>query len=302
MNNIPNRRYANSPTIPLPNPGEGGPVAPLPGDENIPVTPLPNPEENSPVAPLPGDENIPVIPLPNPGEGGPVAPLPNPGDGNIIIPIWPRNAKVRFINAAFGYQSFRIFINNRRVVNLLNFASISSYDKVSAGYQTITVTGRNGYVYLQKSIPFQARSASTVAIVNRAGGLDLIQIADNCCPPENGYSNFRVSNLAYNSGPLDVLLGDGRVIYADIRFKETTTYKRIQPGQYQFLFAETNLLPIPNNMDIESLDSAFIGMYPVPNTVASLYLNVQGNTNITVFLLSSGTDSNAIQTIVSEDQ
>ena len=41
---------ANTPVIPLPNPGEGGPVAP--GD----------------------DTDTPVIPLPNPGEGGPVYP------------------------------------------------------------------------------------------------------------------------------------------------------------------------------------------------------------------------------------
>ena len=45
---------ANTPVIPLPNPGEGGPVAP--GD----------------------DTDTPVIPLPNPGEGGPVYPAAAP--------------------------------------------------------------------------------------------------------------------------------------------------------------------------------------------------------------------------------
>ena len=66
--------------IPLPNPGEGGPV--YPGDmEGEPVIPLPNPGEGGPV--YPGDtEGEPVIPLPNPGEGGPVY----PGDDGIVEP------------------------------------------------------------------------------------------------------------------------------------------------------------------------------------------------------------------------
>ncbi len=301
------------PVIPLPNPGEGGPVATPGGEEGIPVIPLPNPGEGGPVATPGGEEGIPVIPLPNPGEGGPVAtpggeegipviPLPNPGEGGPVAPLWPQLSRVRFLNASYGYQPFRIYVNSRRVVNFLGPASISAYGRFLSGYQTVTVSGMDGYIYIQKAIPFEAGRTSTVAIINRAGGLDLIQIQDSCCPPSNGTSNFRVSNLAYNSGPMDVLLGDGRVIYADVRFKETTMYKRIQQGEYQFLFAETNLMPMPAGMDIESLDSAFIGMYPIPDIVASLYLNVGNNTNHTVFLINNGPNANAIQTMVVADQ
>ena len=130
----------------------------------------------------------------------------------------------------------------------------------------------------------------------------MIQIPDICCGPANGTSNFRVSNLAYNSQSMDVLLGDGRVIYADVQFKETTVYKRIQPGAYQFIFAETNLMPMPSSSDIESLDEAFIGMVPENGIVASLYLNVQRNANYTVFLINNGPETNAIQTMVVEDR
>lgn len=261
-----------------------------------PVIPLPNPGEGGPVAELPGAD-VPVIPLPNPGEGGPVA-----TGGAIVLPIWPRNTRVRFLNAAYGYPSFRIFFNSRRVVNFLGYASLSGYGRYSSGYHTVTVAGLDGYIYLQKTLPFESGSSYTVAVINRTGGLDLIQIPDICCAPTRGASNFRVSNMAYNSGPVDVLLADGRVIYADVRFKETTAYKRIQPGEYEFLFAETSMMPIPSDMDIESLDSAFIGMYPVPDMVASLYLNVQRGTNYTVFLLQNGPGVNSLQTLVAEDR
>ncbi len=290
------RNIGNVPTVPLPNPGEGGPVADLGDTGAEPVIPLPNPGEGGPVAELPGADT-PVVPLPNPGEGRPIV-----TGGAVVLPVWPRNAKVRFLNAAYGYPSFRIFFNRRRAVNFLGYASLSGYGRYSSGYHTVTVTGADGYVYLQKTLPFESGGTSTVAVINRAGGLDLIQIPDTCCAPASGASNFRVSNLAYNSGPVDVLLADGRVIYADVRFKETTAYKRIQPGEYEFLFAETNLMPIPSDMDIESLDSAFIGMYPVPDMVASLYLNVQRNRNYTVFLLQNGPGANSVQTLTAEDR
>ena len=322
------RNTANTPVAPLPNPGEGGPVynggastgpLPLPTPEvgapsdnsGTPVIPLPNPGEGGPVfggggtstgpLPLPTPElsapsdnsNIPIIPLPNPGEGGPVF-----GGGVIITNLAP----VRFLNAAFGYRPFRVLIRNTRVVNWLSYASVSGYSRIPAGYHTVTVTGTDGYIYIQKTMLFQGSTPTTIAIINTLSGLDLLQITDNCCSFTTGAANFRVSNLALNSTPLDVLLGDGRVVYSDVRYKETTAFKRIAPGTYQFFFAETDLTPMPAWMDIETLDSAWIGMAPVPNTVASLYLNAAAYTSYTVFLLSSGAATNAIQTLVVQDR
>ncbi len=283
-------RNENQPVTPLPNPGEGSPVYPD-SSENQPVIPLPNPGEGGPVHPG-SSNNRPVFPLPLPGTGGVVIP------GGVTLPIWPKFSRARFLNAAYGYRPFRILVNNARTVNWLSYAALSGYGKIPSGYQTVTVTGPNGYVYIQKSLPFLPNQNSTIAIINTPSGLDLLQIPDNCCTPNGSYSNFRVSNLALNTRPLDVLLGDGRVVYADVRYKETTAYKRIHPGTYQFFFAETDLTPMPKWMDIETLDSAFIGTYPVPNTVASLYLNAVNSANYTVFLLPSGPDS--IQAMLAE--
>ena len=323
-------RTAAEPVIPLPNPGEGGPV--YPGNMNdgaadsgqVPVIPLPNPGEGGPVYPGNtggGDAAEPVIPLPNPGEGGPVYPGNTVGGGGnqiwtcpsgncggiIVLPgvvggVWPGAAKVRFLNAGYGYAAFRIFVGNRRFVNLLNYASATTYGQVSAGYQTVTVTGTNGYIYIQKTMPFQANGITTIAIVNTAGGLDLMQITDSCCPPTNGYSSFRIGNLAYNSGPLDVIMSDGRVVWADLRFKEVPAFKRIMPGTYQFFYADTNLTPMPAGLDIETLDSAWLGVYPPQETFGSLYLDVTSNAIYSVYLLQSGSGRNNIQNLILMDR
>ena len=129
----------------------------------------------------------------------------------------------------------------------------------------------------------------------------MLRITDNCCFTSSQAAHFRVGNLARNSGALDVLLPDGRAVYSDVRFKEITSFKRIAPGAYEFLFAETNQLPAPAYSDIETLDSAFIGANPLPDTAASVYLQVTRGRAYTVYLLQSGQSYNAVSPLVVED-
>lgn len=329
--------WGAEPMIPLPNVGEGAPAYPGnmdTGSSQEPVIPLPNPGEGGPAYPGNTDSGAvvePVIPLPNPGEGGPAYPGNNtiPGTGGtvttpivggsgwtcpsgncggiIVLPgviggVWPSASKVRFLNAGYGYPAFRIFVGNRRFVNLLNYASATTYGRVGAGYQTVTVTGTDGYIYIQKTMPFQANAITTIAIINTASGLDLMQITDSCCPPTNGFSSFRIGNLAYNSGPLDVIMSDGRVVWADLRFKEVPAFKRIMPGTYQFFYADTNLMPMATGQDIETLDSAWLGVYPPHETFGSLYLDVTSNAIYSVYLLQSGSGRNNIQNLILMDR
>lgn len=270
-----------SPSIPATPTTPAKPVEP-PSIPAIPLTPA--------IPAVPTTPAIPIIPV------RPSRPVIQP------LPGYQRRASVRFLHAAYGYPAFRLYIDNQRTVNFLNYSALSAYSALPVGYQTITVTGIDGYIYLQKALPIEADSFSTIAIVNRSGGIDLLKITDACCPPTINRANIRVSNLARNSGPLDVLLSDGRVIYSDVRFKETTAYKRIAPGAYQFLFAETDQLPTPSYSDIESLDSSFIGMNPPPSLAASVYLDVRPGVNYTIFLLQSGQSYNAISALVTQNR
>ncbi len=252
-------------------------------------------------------EAYPVIPLPNPGEGGPVdsgdvpvPPLPNPGESGPVANPTPRTS-VRFLNAAYGYKPFRILINQRLAVRLLHYGGITSHGHIGAGYQTITITGTDGYIYIQKSLPFEHNTPYTVAIINTASGLDLVQIPDTSLAPSHHFSNFRVSNLAFYSNPVDVLLRDGRVVYADVRFKETTSYKRIRPGFYQFVFAETNFVPMPVWQDIETMETELMQTAPPVEELAVLDLRVQRGVSYTIFLLSTGPSYGLLQTLVVAD-
>ena len=245
-------------------------------------------------------QDSPVIPLPNPGEGGPTA--PNPGIGLPIFPIpIPSLATTRFLNAAYGYPPFRVMVNNRVLGRMVNYGGITNYAYVPTGYQTVTVSGLDGYIYVQKTLPFQNNMPSTIAIINSTTGMDLLQIMDNCCAPTDNSSNFRVSNLAYYSKPIDVLLRDGRVIYSDVQFKETSAFKLIRPDEYEFIFAYTNLAAIPSWQGIETMNSDMMRTSPLVQEVSSIQTLIMPGYSYTAYLLNAAPSPDAIQALLVRD-
>ena len=168
-----------TPVIPLPNPGEGGPVYPGDEIESTPSVPPSNSGSGGATRPTPS----------RPSTGGAVRPTPSqPSVGGITIQPLPgttitvptRYAAVRFLNATYGYPAFRIFVDGTLVVGLLNSGTASGYVRIPAGYRRITAAGQDGYIYIEETLPFTSGSTSTVAIINRAGGLSLIRIDDTC--------------------------------------------------------------------------------------------------------------------------
>lgn len=259
-----------TPVIPLPNPGEGGPVYP---GNNTGGSGNGNTGNGSNMGGSNSNGNtgsgsnsgaIPVIPLPNPGEGGPVYPGNNTGGNNgnsnsqgglnipaiigTIITTFPRpgepckfcanssqtTGKVRFLNAASNYNPFRVYINDQLFVQTLNFAEVTAYEKVPNGYQIVTIMGDNNYIYIQKPVMVPRAGAVTIAICNTQTGLDLFVISDTACSRSNYLSCLRVCNLSLDSGALSVVVGNNDVSFMNVSFQEITGYKILTPENYLF--------------------------------------------------------------------
>lgn len=265
----------DGPVVPLPDPGEGNPVYPYP-DVDLPVAPLPGPGEGGPVYPYPGID-LPVAPLPGPGEGGPVypgtgggepvIPLPNPGEGGpvypgsgvIILPgiIHPRYCTVRFLNAVADYDPLRIIVAPRQISNRVNFGGLTNYFHVIDGFRLVTITSAYApyRILYQQTIPFRAGEIATMAVVRGNSGLDLVRISDMPCNNiPRSRACIRTINLAYPAPPLDVFLTDGRLVFNDVAYKESTNFKQAMPRDYSFFVAKTQFIPLPNFQDIETIE------------------------------------------------
>ncbi len=284
-NNDNNQR--NQPVIPLPNPGEGGPV--YPGDEI-------------------SDENKPVIPLPNPGEGGPVYPGNEINNGNnilsgiigTIITTYPRpNAPcrfcnagtsnyglVRFLNAASGYNPFIIYLNSDVFANPLSYAEVTEYEKVTNGMQRVTVMGENGYIYIQKQVMIPQNQAATIAIMNTESGLDLMVIDDVPCSKPLRTGCIRACNLSVNSGPLNIVIGQRYITFNNVAYMDVTEFKNIWPGDYNFYISRNyNNRPMMNN-----------------NALISSMLTVAMNVSYTIYIFNWNLSSpDAIRALIVEE-
>lgn len=269
---------ASEPVIPLPNPGEGGPVDSGTSNEN-------------------GSE--PVIPLPNPGEGGPAANPPIfrpvfPGSGNhssiTIIPgiTFPCfnctstvNGKVRILNASNGYQPFYVYIGNWLVASRIGNGDITSYVQASPGSQTITVSGANGYVYIQKAVQVRSGASMTVAIINTASGLDLMEISDLSCNAPSSSSCMRACNLSLNLGPFDVAVSNQSGSYnafTNVRYREVTPYSSFYPNWYQIYISRTGS--------------------PAQTAIAATSATLEANVSYTLYMFNAPTAVEGLRSLI----
>ena len=132
-------------------------------DANVPETPA---EPLGGVFVYPGDDDlagIPVPPIASPG-GRPVYPdntIGHPGFPTISFPVtYPTvsggnyYSRVRFLNASTSGRTLDVYIDGRNIFSGSEFATISSYIRVTDGFHTVTVRRTNGQIYYQQTIAF----------------------------------------------------------------------------------------------------------------------------------------------------
>lgn len=292
-----NASQENTPVTLLPNPGEGGPIYQGPGMQ----------EEN-----MENDANRPVNLLPNPGEGGPVYSnmgWPNNGWNNnqipniigTIISTNPRpnepcsfcingntgTGNIRFLNAATDYNPFRVFVNESLFASRLSFAELTEYERVSVGSQIITVMGENGYIYIQKPIQVNQNISQTVAIVLSDNGLDLEVITDGRCNRYANMSCVRAVNLAYNSGTLNVVVGNQAANFPNLRYLAAADFTSLWPGVYIYVVSKNSYARLPGLGNTVLLTAA---------------INMQRNKNYTIYLLNlKRSDPDSLKVLVVEE-
>lgn len=294
------------PVAPLPNPGEGGPVY----DDSM--------DNNSGGNGSFGDDlsSIPVIPLPNPGEGGPVYNGPDhnrpsgsmwqPGYSHVPVyrPVFPSNGsitifpgigfpcyncttssslgRVRILNASSGYPPFNVSLGNWRIGEQLDNGDTTSYVQASSGFQTVTVSGTNGYIYIQKMITIRSGSASTVAIINTSTGLDLLEISDLSCNGPSGTTCIRACNLSPDLGPFDVALenrGNSYRAFTNVRFQEVTPFSSFAAGWYSIYVFRTNAF---NNS----------------NAIAAASASLKAGKSYTLYMFNDPSNTGGLRTLI----
>lgn len=274
---------ADMPVTPLPNPGEGGPIPTFPSND-VPAAP----GEGPITPPTPSVPTQPSVPA------QPSVPSRPVGILDTIITVFPRPiipcffcnsnqfGTVRFLNASAGYNPFSVYINNQLTVSSLSGAEISQYGRVSSGYQTVTVSGNNGYVYIQKEIYVRSGQAMTIAIINQRNGLDLLEIPDTACDAGSNAGCFRTANLSVTNQNLDITLNSGYLNYQNIQYMDVTNFTFLPSGTYT-----ARVFNSPAIMGSALVTSTFF---------------IRPGTSYTLYIFNWNLSPDAIQTFLVEDR
>ncbi len=307
---LASRHFNNNaePVIPLPNPGEGGPVYPGNGNGDA-VIPLPNPGEGGPVYPGNGNGDA-VIPLPNPGEGGPVYPGNN--CGSIVVPVFPNMpngsmgnyGQVRFLNASTNNFPVNISINNTLYSVNSQFGCATNYDWVIDGFHTVTIRRATGLrnILLQQTFPFVANQKATMVLTDSpSGGLEMIRISDTGCtnlPSSSGC--YRFSNMAYGGSSFDLLLYGGETVFRNVKFQTTTPYKQAIAGTYQFYVTNSNTYTFINELPIIVIGAVATNVN-MRDTLVSFSAKINPGRNYTSYIIGNTWSQNNLHIITLED-
>lgn len=302
-------------TTPLPEFGEGGPVAPGPGgvtgNGQTPSIPLPDIGAGGPVDPGYNPGGTPVIPLPMPGEGGPVAPGPGTGvfPGFPIFPNFPNISpqfygQVRFLNASTNVFPVNISIDGTNYAINSRFGTITNYDWVADGFHTVTVRRASGLrsILLQQNFPFVAGQKVTMVLTDSAsGGLEMVRIVDTGCrnmPFNSGC--YRFANMTYSGSRFDLLLYGGETVFRNVGFQAVTAYKQAMAGTYQFYITNSNTYTFLRELPIIVIGA--IGTNAnIQQPLVSFQIDINAGQNYTTYLIGNTWSDNGLRAITVED-
>ena len=246
------------------------------------------------------------------GSAPPVYPQPIPPI--VTQPGQPvmRCCRVRFFHAAVQSGSLNVNVGSQRVASNLAFGNFSTYYCFAEGFRTVSLinAGSGRTLLLRKTVPMSYGEQLTFVIVNNAstGALELVRVNDTACSGQmGGFGCLRMANFLLGDTALDLLTADGRVLFSDVRYKETTLSRRLRPGSYSFLVANTPVRIEPRIQDVEMdqgewrISQRYLPGYGEMDLLLSFGMQARRGVLSTAYIIGQA-NTGEVQVVVSENR
>ena len=246
------------------------------------------------------------------GSAPPVYPQPIPPI--VTQPGQPvmRCCRVRFFHAAVQAGSLNVNVGSQRVASNLAFGNFSTYYCFAEGFRTVSLinAGSGRMLLLRKTVPMSYGEQLTFVIVNNAstGALELVRVNDTACSGQmGGFGCLRMANFLLGDTALDLLTADGRVLFSDVRYKETTLSRRLRPGSYSFLVANTPVRIEPRIQDVEMdqgewrISQRYLPGYGEMDLLLSFGMQARRGVLSTAYIIGQA-NTGEVQVVVSENR
>ena len=162
----------------------------------------------------------------------------------------------RVLNAVEGYPAVDVYVNEMLLSSNLKYSEFSRYMKFMPGSYKLTVypSGSKKEPILETSIKIGENLAYTGVL---SGNIkDLSDLSIYMMPDKkekqamDNMSAVKVINLINNSVPLELLTGDGTILFSDLEYADITNNVALPSGTYTLHLrpkgSDKNILIVPS--------------------------------------------------------
>lgn len=176
------------------------------------------------------------------------------------------NSYVRVVHGAPGAGNVDVFVDGKKALSNVAFATVSAYEMWPAGSHTVKVApagqGVGAAVITQAEMTDAGDAYTLAAVGTKATGFSLSAFEDNSTL--QAPAKVRVYHLSPNAGPVNIAFGSKQVI-SGLAYKNASKYLPVPAGPSVFNVTAVNEnVTVPVKVDIKAgtvLSVFALGLY-----------------------------------------
>lgn len=143
---------------------------------------------------------------------------------------------IRIFHASPNTQAVDVYLDDALIVRRISYRSFSPYLKIMPGKHTVKVykAGTRVNPIINTNIDILSKNILTVSVIGVLPEISLLPITEPIQARIKGKAYIRFSHLSPNTQNLDLTLQNGKKIFTNIGYKETTAYTAVNPGTHTF--------------------------------------------------------------------
>lgn len=148
-------------------------------------------------------------------------------------------SQLRILNAAAGAPNIDIYANGKMIVDNLSFSDITNYITVEPDNYKIEVyeSGKKDTPISSEDIVLLPQTYSTSSMVLDESSLVTFTLIDGKVTKNTTASNLRFINLSTDSNLISLKLPNGKTLFNDVEYLETTNYYELNADNYDFILS-----------------------------------------------------------------
>ncbi|MBU3143484.1 DUF4397 domain-containing protein [Clostridium sp. CF012] len=166
--------------------------------------------------------------------------------------VTPKTSYLRILHASPKSPAVDVYINDILKFKNLPYADFTDYIEVITGEYNVKIyaAGTTTSPVLSKNLFVPPEKIYTIAAIGLLPNIDLLPVPETKImnPADMVYIKF--AHLSPNTGPVDIVLPDGKILFKNISYKAFTDYIQVPAGTYTLearpTGTKTTILYIPN--------------------------------------------------------